>query len=100
MGSGWAMFMGTDWTMFKDPVTTICAIIGAGLGIFNFVQSFHRGKLCMTQPMLIAFLFEKEEPKIFFPDHALCHWQTRPHHRSTVRQGKVDPIVKTKFGPQ
>jgi hypothetical protein len=24
-----------DWTMFKDPITTICAIVGAGLGVFN-----------------------------------------------------------------
>lgn len=29
-----------DWTMFKDPITTVCAIVGAGLGVFNFVQGF------------------------------------------------------------
>ena len=27
---------------------------------------FVRGKLCMTQPMLVGFLYEEEQPKVFF----------------------------------
>lgn len=37
--------MAIDWTMFKDPVTTISAILGAALGIFNFVQGFWQVRL-------------------------------------------------------
>src|ERR1700691_115482 len=34
-----------DWTMFKDPVTTMCAIIGAGLGVFNFLQGWQQRRV-------------------------------------------------------
>jgi hypothetical protein len=54
-----------DCTMFKDPVTTICAMVGAGLGVFNFVQSNRRGALHMTRPVLLGFLYEHEQPKVF-----------------------------------
>jgi hypothetical protein len=37
-----------DWTMFKDPVTTICAIIGAGLGVFNFIQGWQQRRVRLS----------------------------------------------------
>src|SRR5712692_2455676 len=37
--------MATDRTGFQNRVTTLCAIVGAGLGIFNFVQAFQQRRL-------------------------------------------------------
>jgi hypothetical protein len=54
-----------DWTMFKDPITTGCAIIGAGLGVFNLLQTHRRGTLLMTEPVLVGFLSEEGQPKLF-----------------------------------
>jgi len=37
--------MHTFWSTLKDPVTTICAMVGAGLGIFNYVQSLRQRRV-------------------------------------------------------
>ena len=39
--------MQLDWTMFKDPVTSVCAIIGASLGVVNSVQGFRQRRVCL-----------------------------------------------------
>jgi hypothetical protein len=47
--------MAIDWTMFKDPVTTMCAIVGAGLGVFNLLQGMRERRVRL-----------KVIPRVFF----------------------------------
>jgi hypothetical protein len=62
--------------LFLSVVSLVLSVTVAWLTLFR------RGSLGMTQPMLIGFLYENEQPKIFLPINALCNRETRSHHRS------------------
>src|SRR5271166_557710 len=62
-----------SYRVIKDIITrmAIASILISAVSLLLSITVavltlFRRGNLGMTQPMLIGFLFEKEEPKIFF----------------------------------
>jgi hypothetical protein len=48
----------------------------------GWLTLFRRGNLGLTQPMLISFLYQNDQPQDFFPGHALRNRQTPAHYRS------------------
>jgi hypothetical protein len=61
-------------------VPLLLSIVSLLLSVTVAWLTFRRGKLGMTQPMLIGFLYENEQSKIFFRAMLFSNGKARLHH--------------------